>query len=72
MHGWTLGIERKANIADYGIEDLLHMSYEATESSRSYGRLYVQRAFARTEGADRPHAPRSRAPSTTRSSSGHP
>ena len=55
MHGWTFDIERVANQANNGLEDLLHIFFEITETSRALGREYVQRAFSRTEGADRPN-----------------
>ena len=55
MHGWTFDIERVANQADNGVEDLLHIFFEVTETSRALGREYVQRAFSRAEGADRPN-----------------
>jgi pimeloyl-ACP methyl ester carboxylesterase len=55
MHGWILDIERIANNEGNGIEELLHIFFEVTETSRALGREYVQRAFSRTEGADRPN-----------------
>lgn len=57
MHGWTFDIERVANQANNGLDDLLHIFFEITESSRALGREYVQRAFNRAEGADRPNGP---------------
>jgi pimeloyl-ACP methyl ester carboxylesterase len=57
MHGWIYDIERTANNADNGIEELLHIFFEVTETSRARGREYVRRAFSRTEGADRPNGP---------------
>ncbi|GAA4483349.1 alpha/beta hydrolase [Rhodococcus olei] len=57
MHGWTFDIERTANNADNGIEDLLRIFFEVTETSRARGIEYVQRAFSRQEGADRPNGP---------------
>jgi pimeloyl-ACP methyl ester carboxylesterase len=57
MHGWTFDIERVANQANNGLEDLLHIFFEITESSRTLGREYVQRTFSRTDGADRPNGP---------------
>lgn len=55
MHGWTLDIERTANNANNGIEDLLHIFFEITETSRALGLDYIKRAFGRTEGADAPN-----------------
>jgi pimeloyl-ACP methyl ester carboxylesterase len=57
MHGWILDIERTANNPTNGIEELLHIFFEATETSRALGREYVQRAFGRTEQADTPNGP---------------
>ncbi|MFE5286569.1 alpha/beta fold hydrolase [Nocardia sp. NPDC056611] len=57
MHGWTFDIERTANQADNGLEDLLHIFFGVTESSRALGIDYVQRIFGRTENADRPTGP---------------
>jgi pimeloyl-ACP methyl ester carboxylesterase len=57
MHGWTVDIERTANAANNGLEDLLHIFFEITETSRALGREYVQRAFSRTEGGDKPNGP---------------
>lgn len=57
MHGWTFDIERTANNADNGLEDLLRIFFEVTETSRSLGIEYVQRAFSRREGADKPNGP---------------
>ena len=42
---------------DEGLEELLHIFFEITETSRARGREYVQRTFSRTEGADRPNGP---------------
>lgn len=57
MHGWTFDIERTANQADNGLEDLLHIFFGVTESSRRLGIDYVQRIFSRTENADRQTGP---------------
>jgi pimeloyl-ACP methyl ester carboxylesterase len=57
MHGWTLDIERVANQEDNGLEDLLHIFFEITETSRALGREYVQRAFSRGDGKDKPNGP---------------
>ncbi|HEV7196487.1 MAG TPA: hypothetical protein VGN19_11135 [Pedococcus sp.] len=56
IHDRTGDINRMANNADNGIKDLLQNSFEVTETSRPFGRQYVQKAFARTEGgpAQRP------------------
>jgi pimeloyl-ACP methyl ester carboxylesterase len=57
MHGWIFDIERTANNANNGIEELLQIFFEITETSRVLGREYVQRAFSRLEGADKPNGP---------------
>jgi len=57
MHGWTVDIERIANTADNGVEDLLHIFFEVTDTSRALGMEYLQRAFSRTEGVDDPNGP---------------
>jgi len=57
MHGWIFDIERTANNADNGIEDLLHIFFEVTETSRALGMEYIQRAFSRTEERDKPNGP---------------
>ncbi|WP_371400634.1 alpha/beta hydrolase [Kribbella sp. NBC_00662] len=57
MHGWTFDIERVANAANNGPEDLLHIFFEITETSRALGREYMQRAFSRTEARDKPNGP---------------
>ncbi|MFF4197894.1 alpha/beta fold hydrolase [Nonomuraea sp. NPDC001831] len=57
MHGWTLDIERAANRADGGIEELLHIFFGITETSRALGKEYAQRVFSRTEHPDRPNGP---------------
>jgi pimeloyl-ACP methyl ester carboxylesterase len=57
MHGWIVDIERTANQANNGLEDLLHIFFEITETSRALGREYIQRAFSRTEGRDKPNGP---------------
>ncbi|WP_433167131.1 alpha/beta fold hydrolase [Kribbella sp. CA-247076] len=55
MHGWIVDIERTANQADNGPDDLLHIFFEVTETSRALGRAYLQRAFGRTNGRDKPN-----------------
>lgn len=57
MHGWIFDIERTANNAHNGIEELLHIFFEISETSRALGREYVQRTFSRLEGADKPNSP---------------
>jgi len=57
MHGWTFDIERTANQADNGLEDLLHIFFGVTETSRQLGIEYVQRIFSRTGNADVPTGP---------------
>lgn len=37
-HGWTFDIERTANAANNGLENLLHIFFEITETSRALGR----------------------------------
>jgi pimeloyl-ACP methyl ester carboxylesterase len=55
MHGWIDDIERTAKNPNNGIEELLHIFFEVTETSRMLGREYIQRAFSRTERRDRPN-----------------
>ena len=55
MHGWIFDFERIALSENNGVEDLLHLFFEATETSRGLGREYLRRAFSRTEGADKPN-----------------
>ncbi|MGI5487861.1 alpha/beta fold hydrolase [Microtetraspora malaysiensis] len=57
MHGWTLDIERAANRADGGLDELLHIFFGITETSRTLGMEYVQRVFSRTENPDKPNGP---------------
>ncbi|WP_433561010.1 alpha/beta fold hydrolase [Nocardia sp. CA-151230] len=57
MHGWTFDIARVANSADNGLEDLLHIFFGVTETSRALGIEYVQRIFSRTVNADDPNGP---------------
>ena len=57
MHGWIFDIERTANSPNNGVDDLLHLFFEATDSSRELGRAYFRRAFSRTEGQDAPNGP---------------
>jgi pimeloyl-ACP methyl ester carboxylesterase len=57
MHGWIVDIERTANAANNGVEDLLRIFFEVTDTSRTLGREYIQRAFGRKEGADKPNGP---------------
>jgi hypothetical protein len=47
-----------AGAANTGIDDLLHIFFEVTETSRALGREYIQRAFSRLEGADKPKVAR--------------
>jgi hypothetical protein len=70
MHGWTFDIERVTSQQNNGIEDLLHISFEVTETRGALGGEYVQRAFSRDEGRDRPNGAEVARASTTRSSSG--
>ncbi|MCW2651719.1 MAG: alpha/beta hydrolase fold protein, partial [Mycobacterium sp.] len=57
MHGWIRDIERTANAADNGVEDLLHIFFEITETSRALGREYIGRIFTRSDDRDRPTGP---------------
>jgi pimeloyl-ACP methyl ester carboxylesterase len=57
MHGWTFDIERIANTADNGVDDLLHLFFEITATSRGRGMEYIQRVFSRTQNADKPNGP---------------
>ncbi|MEU1393130.1 MULTISPECIES: alpha/beta hydrolase [unclassified Nonomuraea] len=57
MHGWTLDIERAANQEDGGLDELLHIFFGITETSRSLGMEYAQRIFSRTENPDKPNGP---------------
>jgi pimeloyl-ACP methyl ester carboxylesterase len=57
MHGWIFDIEQTANAANNGVDDLLHIFFDVTETSRALGRAYIQRAFSRKEDADRPNGP---------------
>ena len=41
MHGWILDFERTANNPNNGIEELLHIFFEVTETSRALGRDYI-------------------------------
>jgi pimeloyl-ACP methyl ester carboxylesterase len=53
MHGWIFDIERVALNANNGIDDLLHIFFDVTDTSRTLGREYIQRAFSRTQNADK-------------------
>ena len=55
--GWIFDIEQTANAPNNGIEELLHIFFDVTETSRTLGREYVQRAFSRKEGRDKPTGP---------------
>jgi pimeloyl-ACP methyl ester carboxylesterase len=55
MHGWIYDIEQAASAANNGIEELLHIFFDVTDTSRARGREYVQRAFSRTEDKDKPN-----------------
>ncbi len=57
MHGWTFDIERTANQANNGIEDILRIFFGVTETSRELGREYIKRIFSRMEVADKPNGP---------------
>ncbi len=55
MHGWIFDIEQTANAPNNGIDDLLHIFFDVTETSRALGRAYVQRAFSRAKDKDEPN-----------------
>jgi pimeloyl-ACP methyl ester carboxylesterase len=57
MHGWISDIERTANLADNGVEDLLHIFFEITQTSRDLGREYIGRFFTRSDDRDTPTGP---------------
>jgi pimeloyl-ACP methyl ester carboxylesterase len=57
MHGWIHDIERLANRADNGAEDVLRIFFEVTETSRALGREYLQRLFSRRDARDKPNGP---------------
>jgi pimeloyl-ACP methyl ester carboxylesterase len=57
MHGWIRDIERTANLSDNGVEDLLHIFFEITETSRALGREYIGRIFTRSDDRDEPTGP---------------
>ena len=57
MHGWTFDIERTANQANNGIDDILRIFFGVTETSRELGREYIERIFSRMEVADKPNGP---------------
>jgi hypothetical protein len=52
MHGSIYDIEHTARRRTTGIEKLLHIFFDVTETSRARGREYVQSPFSRTEGKD--------------------
>jgi pimeloyl-ACP methyl ester carboxylesterase len=57
MHGWIVDIERTANAADTGLDELLHVFFDVTETSRALGVEYAQRTFAREQDRDTPNGP---------------
>jgi pimeloyl-ACP methyl ester carboxylesterase len=57
MHGWITDIEHTANLADNGVEDLLHIFFEITQTSRDLGREYIGRFFTRSDDRDKPTGP---------------
>jgi len=57
MHGWITDIEHTANAADDGVEDLLHIFFEITQTSRDLGREYIGRIFTRSDDRDKPTGP---------------
>ena len=57
MHGWIPDIELTANRAQPGLDDVLHIFFDITVTSRALGREYIQRMFTRSEGRDTPSGP---------------
>ena len=57
MHGWIIDIETTANKPQNGLDDILHIFFDITETSRALGREYAQRIFTRSEGRDAPTGP---------------
>jgi pimeloyl-ACP methyl ester carboxylesterase len=57
MHGWILDIEETALRSDVGLDDVLHIFFDITETSRTLGREYVNRIFTRSENRDAPTGP---------------
>jgi pimeloyl-ACP methyl ester carboxylesterase len=57
MHGWIFDIEQTARAASPGLEDLLRIFFDVTETSRTLGLAYAQRIFSRKEGRDQPNGP---------------
>ena len=57
MHGWIYDIEQTANAASTGLEDLLRIFFDVTETSRALGLAFAQRIFSRKEGRDKPNGP---------------
>jgi pimeloyl-ACP methyl ester carboxylesterase len=52
MHGWIYDIEQTAVNSHGALEDVLHIFFDITETSRALGAEYAQRAFSRQEGRD--------------------
>jgi hypothetical protein len=44
MHGWILDFEAHGEQPNNGIEELLHIFFEVTETTRAIGRAYPGRA----------------------------
>jgi len=57
MHGWIVDIEQTANRANNGLNDVLDIFFDITETSRALGRDYVQRIFTRSDNRDAPNGP---------------
>jgi pimeloyl-ACP methyl ester carboxylesterase len=57
MHGWIFDIEQTARAASPGLEDLLRIFFDVTETSRALGLAFAQRIFSRKEGRDKPNGP---------------
>jgi pimeloyl-ACP methyl ester carboxylesterase len=57
MHGWIYDIEQTAINSRGALEDLLHIFFEVTDTSRALGTAYAQRTFSRKEGQDAPNGP---------------
>jgi pimeloyl-ACP methyl ester carboxylesterase len=54
MHGWILDIEETAHRLEVGLDDVLHIFFDVTETSRTLGRDYVNRIFSRSADRDAP------------------
>jgi pimeloyl-ACP methyl ester carboxylesterase len=57
MHGWIFDIEQTARAANPGLEELLRIFFDVTETSRALGLAFAQRIFSRKDGRDKPNGP---------------